>query len=104
MNKTFTGKIPKPIKQKIKNTDRKFKSCYDAAAGHYLVNRDKYTAKQAAELAVEAGYILDIYGLEDIRQGYAAFRFNGLSPSGYTEVDEGARGSFPVWIMPVFFE
>lgn len=81
----------------------KFKTGYDENTGHFLANAKIFTAKQAAEQAAEAGLVLDINGLEDIRKGYAAFRFNGLAPTSYREVEEGARGAFPVWIIPAFW-
>lgn len=82
----------------------KFKSCYNPATRHYIANAERYTAAQAAQLATEAGYPLDIQEVADIGKGFAAYRFNGLSPTGYAEVNEGAAGSFPVWVIPVFFE
>lgn len=81
----------------------KFKTGYDENTGHFLANARLFTAKQAAEQAAEAGLVLDISGLEDVRKGYAAFRFNGLAPSKYTEVEQGTRGAFPVWIIPAFW-
>lgn len=82
----------------------KFKSCYNPDTRHYIASVEKYTAAQAAQLATEAGYILDINELADIGKGFAAYRFNGKSPTRYTEVEEGAVGSFPVWVIPVFLE
>lgn len=104
MDKQLKGKVPPEIKKAMRKTGSKFKGCYVESTGHYIANAHKFTARQAAAQAIEEGYRPDIECLEDIRPGWAAYRFNGLGPTGYTEVEEGSRGAFPVWIMPVFVQ
>lgn len=91
------------MKEDFKNLyPGEFKYCYDKRNGHFLANWWRYTAKEAAQLAIDNGWRPDVEGLEDIRQSWAAYRFNGNGPSGYTETYEGARGAFKVWAFPVF--
>lgn len=97
------GKIPQQIKTALASKDKggKFKACYDERSGHFIANKAKYKPSEAAALAMEQGYRPDIERLEDISISWAAFRFNGNSPSGYAEVEAGTRGAFPVWAFPV---
>lgn len=94
------GNMPAGLKSKLKG-DSKFKYCYDERSGHFLASMARYDRKAAALLAVEYGYRPDIERLEDISASWAAFRFNGNGPTGYTEVEAGTRGAFPVWAFPV---
>ena len=100
MNHDFTGKIPAKVRQALRRRGRKDWH-YNEQTGHYMARYDAYkSAKAAAMAAIENGYRPDIERLEDIRMGWAAFRFNGNAPARYCEVEELARGAFRVWIFP----
>ena len=103
MIKTFKGKLPSVAKNALASKDKggKFKACYDDRSGHFIANKARYDRKGAVMAAAEQGYRPDIEQLEDISISWAAFRFNGNSPSGYAEVEAGTRGAFPVWAFPV---
>ena len=82
----------------------KFKHMYNPETRHFISNVGKYGQKQAAQIATEQGYRLDVCELADIYKGHAAYRFDGKKGNGYKEVEEGATGSFAVWVMPVLGE
>lgn len=103
MIKKVNGNIPAAAKTALTSKDKggKFKACYDERSGHFLASMARYDRKAAALLAAEYGYRPDIERLEDINASWAAFRFNGNGPTGYTEVEIGTRGAFLVWAFPV---
>ena len=95
------GKIPTRVRAAMKSKNR-FKCSYDPESGHFIASKAIYNTRQdAIRAAAEQGLRPDVDQLEDVRLGWAAFRFNGTGPSRYCEVDAGARGAFPVWIFPV---
>jgi len=77
-----------------------FKYSYNEQTGHFMANANKYTAKKAAEMALATGMYLEIERLEDIRPGFCSYRIMQGKNGGYTEVEAGTRGSFPIWIIP----
>lgn len=94
------GRIPTKVRAALKSKSR-FKCGYDPGSGHFIASKTAYDTRQAAiGAAAEQGIRPDVDQLEDVRLGWAAFRFNGTGPSRYCEVDAGARGAFPVWIFP----
>lgn len=94
------GKIPTRVRAAMKSKNR-FKCSYDSESGHFIASKAIYNTRQdAIRAAAEQGLRPDVEQLDDIRLGWAAFRFNGTASSRYVEVEEGARGAFLVWVFP----
>ena len=97
---SIQGKVPPKVRAAFKNKKR-FTCCYNQESGHFIANRAIYSTRQEAiRAAAEQGLRPDVEQLDDIRLGWAAFRFNGTASSRYGEVEEGARGAFLVWVFP----
>jgi hypothetical protein len=98
---SIQGKVPAKVRAAFRTKNR-FTCCYEQESGHFIASKAIHDTRQdAIRAAAEQGMRPDVESMDDIRLGWAAWRFNGTGPSRYCEVDEGARGAFPVWIFPV---
>lgn len=75
--------------------------------GQFVVNAKKHTKEEVLELYKAEGDYPDRVGfrkptLEDIHESFVAYRFTDspeFEGAFYTFVEEGSRGSFPVWVI-----